>query len=130
MFRHWGKTLGDMHAAAVEYPVWRHLPGDPEGRLLGWEREWRFFEGLLSKEKEVREEWRRLKRLLDGLPQERNSFGFIHNDLHIDNLLFQQGDITVLDFDVPALIGSPVMWLLPCTAFFRMKREESWDILR
>ncbi len=99
LFALWGKTMGRMHAAAAEYPVWQTLPGDPEGMLLGWENEWRFFDSF-CKDDEVREQWRALKRQLDELPQERDGFGFTHNDLHIENLLFSQGEITVLDFDV------------------------------
>lgn len=99
LFALWGRTMGSMHAAAAEYPVWQMLPGDLEGRLLGWEMEWRFFDSF-CKDDEVREQWQALKLQLDELPQERDGFGFTHNDLHMENLLFRQGEITVLDFDV------------------------------
>lgn len=99
LFVRWGRTMGEMHEAAASYPVWQRLSADPEGRLLGWEAEWRFFDGLF-KDEGVRETWRKLKLRLDALPQERDSFGFTHNDLHIENLLAHEGELTVLDFDV------------------------------
>ncbi|WP_040949772.1 phosphotransferase enzyme family protein [Gorillibacterium massiliense] len=99
LFARWGEAMGSMHAAAKEYPVWRRLPNDPEGKILGWEQEWNGFH-VWCKDEAVKESWRKLKNRLDSLPVERNSFGFTHNDLHIENLLAHDGNVTVLDFDV------------------------------
>lgn len=99
LFARWGEAMGRMHAAAKEYPVWHRLPEDAEGKLLGWEAEWEGFHSWCKDEK-VKESWRDLKTRLDALPLERNGYGFTHNDLHIENLLVHDGNVTVLDFDV------------------------------
>ncbi|SEU28221.1 phosphotransferase enzyme family protein [Paenibacillus sp. NFR01] len=102
LFARWGEVMGQMHAAAQEYPVWREIPGDQEHGILHWEKEWHGFHEW-CKDEAVKESWRRLKDKLDRLPLERGGFGFTHNDLHIENLLANQGTVTVLDFDVSNL---------------------------
>lgn len=99
LFGRWGETLGRMHAAAKEYPVWHRLPDDPEGNILGWEQEWGGFH-TWCKDDEVKASWRKLKTRLEALPIERSGHGFTHNDLHLENLLVHRGNVTVLDFDV------------------------------
>ena len=98
-FVRWGEAMGKLHAAAKEYPVWYQLPEDPEGRILGWKQEWNGFYDW-CKDEEVKASWRKVKAKLDALPVDRSGFGFTHNDLHIENMLFHEGNVTVLDFDV------------------------------
>jgi len=102
IFAHWGEAMGRMHAAAREYPVWRRLPEDPEGKKLDWESEWEGFHAW-CKDEEVKASWRALRIRLEALPVTRDSFGFTHNDLHLHNLLVHEGELTVLDFDVANL---------------------------
>ena len=49
---------------------------------------------------EVQLHWRRMRAHLEMLPQDENSYGLIHNDLHHFNLMLQDGEITIFDFDV------------------------------
>lgn len=51
-------------------------------------------------EEAVTEKWVEIKEQLAVLPRDRKSFGFIHNDPHIWNLLDDGQRITLLDFDV------------------------------
>ncbi|MEO3946171.1 phosphotransferase [Gorillibacterium sp. CAU 1737] len=99
LFEQWGEAMGKMHATAEQYPYWNQIPEDPEGRLLGWEQELNSFHSW-CKDEEVKAAWRQLKEKLEVLPVERSGFGFTHNDLHISNLITQEGKVTVLDFDV------------------------------
>jgi Ser/Thr protein kinase RdoA (MazF antagonist) len=106
-FRDWGRTIGLLHRLAREYPSWRAAV-DPETgeEFLGWHEEWRFFHDW-CRDEEVRAEWVALEERLEGLPVERETFGFTHNDPHLFNLLYDAsrggrpgGGVTLLDFDV------------------------------
>lgn len=39
------------------------------------------------------------RKLLNELPKDSANFGLIHADLHVGNLLFENGDLNVIDFD-------------------------------
>jgi Ser/Thr protein kinase RdoA (MazF antagonist) len=99
-FKNWGQTVGMLHRLAQEYPSWR-ASVDPEtgGDLLTWRGEWQSFYDWIQDE-EVKVKWAEIKELLDTYPITRESFGFIHNDPHIWNLLVDGDRITLLDFDV------------------------------
>ena len=49
---------------------------------------------------EVKAAWEKMRRRLEGLPVNRGCFGFVHNDPHIQNLLYADRRIILLDFDV------------------------------
>jgi amicoumacin kinase len=102
-FAEWGRTVGRLHAAAKTYPHWQCLPGEEDLEsqecLLDWEWEWKGFYQWL-KDEDVKKEWVTVRDRLRGLPKDRDSFGFIHNDPHAYNLLYHEGQATLLDFDV------------------------------
>jgi Ser/Thr protein kinase RdoA (MazF antagonist) len=100
LFRKWGATIGTLHRLTQEYPTWRALI-DPETgeENLTWEQEWESFYNWIQDE-EVKSKWVMIKKQLVELPVTRQSFGFIHNDPHIWNLLYDGTNITLLDFDV------------------------------
>ena len=99
-FKNWGRTVGMLHRLAQQYPSWKSSV-DPEtgDDLLTWRGEWESFYDWIQDE-EVKVKWAELKEQLDTFPITRESFGFIHNDPHIWNLLVDGDRITLLDFDV------------------------------
>jgi Ser/Thr protein kinase RdoA (MazF antagonist) len=99
-FRKWGTIIGALHRLAWQYTTWKAMI-DPETgeEYLTWWREWESFYNWIQDE-EVKTKWVEIKRHLDELPITRESFGMIHNDPHIWNLLDDGTHITLLDFDV------------------------------
>ena len=101
LFREWGRTIGLLHRLAREYPSWRAAV-DPETgeEFLTWREEWQSFHDW-CRDDEVRAAWGAIKERLEALPVERDAFGFIHNDPHLFNLLYEgRAGVTLLDFDV------------------------------
>lgn len=90
-FREWGRTLGQLHALAKAYTGGPHVDN--------WQDEIEGIAGLAEAE-DVRTCWYEVGRAFQDLPQPLDAYGLVHNDLHPENFLFDQGRITVLDFDV------------------------------
>ncbi len=101
LYRAWGKTVGRLHRIAQVYPSWRCSVVDPASgeTVLGWEQEWQGFYDM-SEDAEIRQRWLAMRQRLEALPIRRDSFGFIHNDPHIQNILVSGEQIVLLDFDV------------------------------
>ena len=99
-FQNWGQTIGTMHRLAGHYPSWRSAV-DPESgdTFLNWKEEWQSFYDWCGDD-DVKEKWVEIRQKLDKLPIARDSFGFIHNDPHIWNVLDDGKRVTLLDFDV------------------------------
>jgi Ser/Thr protein kinase RdoA (MazF antagonist) len=98
--RQWGQILGKLHRATLAYPSWQACTNPENGHaLLTWQEEWQYFYDL-GVDLEVRAKWVELRSRLEKLPMPREAYGFIHNDAHIWNLLVENGEITLLDFDV------------------------------
>lgn len=99
-FRNWGETIGMLHRLAQQYPSWQALVDSETGEeYLTWRREWEGFYKWIQDD-EVTSKWIEINQQLEILPRARESFGFIHNDPHIWNLLDDGGRIILLDFDV------------------------------
>lgn len=99
-YRSWGQIVGRMHFLTQQYPTWQSSIHPAAGAAsLTWQEEWQDFYDW-AQDDEVRQKWVDLRSALEKLPLERRSFGFIHNDLHQWNLLVDEGQITLLDFDV------------------------------
>lgn len=103
VYTEWGRLLGNMHRLTQQYPVWRNAAvTDADGSqrdILSWELEWQGFYGW-CRDDEVKERWVDMRGRLERLPLHRQNFGFIHNDPHAENLLFDGRQLTLLDFDV------------------------------
>ncbi len=99
--RRWGAAIGRMHRLTVGYEDgFRCAAQDSTGQpLLGWQRELRDF-WALCKDGDVKDRWLDVERRLLALPQERDSFGLIHNDPHVQNVLDDGQTLAVIDFDV------------------------------
>lgn len=94
----WGRVVGKLHRLAKRYPSWEH--SIVEGKtLLGWNEELESFYGW-CKDREVKESWLHTKDKLLQLPYDRECFGFIHNDPHIQNILYDGKAVHIIDFDV------------------------------
>ncbi len=99
-YEKWGAMIGQTHSAAVHYPIWEGIMvNDCDQTLLLWRNEMDFFSKWL-KDAEVRNKWIGLREMLEELPANRNTMGFIHNDPHPYNFLIDGNRMTVLDFDV------------------------------
>jgi len=98
--QNWGQLIGKCHRVAQDYSDWKYCV-DPisSEKYLTWESEWENFHQL-CKEPEIKEAWEKIGIELKNLPFERDSFGFIHNDPHIWNILYDGKDLTLIDFDV------------------------------
>lgn len=96
--RAWGRTVGRTHRLTKGYPV-REGVDVPGGKLLHWRSELMSF---LEKcgDKEVKAAWLSMRERVEKLPLTRDTFGFIHNDPHMQNVLVYEDRVSLLDFDV------------------------------
>jgi Ser/Thr protein kinase RdoA (MazF antagonist) len=93
-FRRWGAALGALHAALEDYPgtgsamrpTWRdHLESAGECLPVGAPA--------------LRQELEEIASELAALPQSRDSYGLIHFDFELDNLVWRDDSIGILDMD-------------------------------
>ena len=100
LFDHWGEAVGQTHRLATEYPSWRSSVHPESGQeYLTWREELHGFVRWCLDEK-IKAKWLEMESTLNELPVERDSFGFIHNDPHGQNLIVAGYDVTLIDFDV------------------------------
>lgn len=98
-----GQMVGQTHRVTQAYPTWQCSVIDGQ-QVLGWEQEWQGFYDICA-DPDVKSYWLTLRKRLSALPQTRQTFGFTHNDPHVQNLLLDGepgagGTLTLLDFDV------------------------------
>lgn len=87
----WGRALGELHAAAQGF--------GGEGRP-GWREHLEWAESLLlARDPVTAHIAARLRDKLEGLPVTAENFGVIHYDFELDNLLWKDGRVGVVDFD-------------------------------
>ena len=100
-YRLWGQAVGRMHRLTLGYPHWqRSATLDEQGNpALGWQKEVGFFRQW-CKDEQVSHAWEGMQSRLESLPVERRSFGFIHNDPHSANILYDGKSLHIIDFDV------------------------------
>ena len=97
LFEAFGELMGKLHQASA------HI--DQKGPALhGWQAEMDFFRSWCD-EPVVALAWDHLREALSVLPETPGEYGFVHNDLHLANLLFDPQapgplKMTVIDFDV------------------------------
>ena len=110
-FRAVGEVLGGLHAAwESRGEVALRDGSSASSRVLrGWRDEWSGFRSW-CRDDEVGRAWERLGDELGSVPVDADGYGFVHNDAHVWNLLFDPGAepargggepaLTVIDFDV------------------------------
>ncbi|MDP4091718.1 MAG: phosphotransferase, partial [Bacillota bacterium] len=98
-FMNFGRAIGRLHRITKQYPKWKGniLGGDCE--VLGWQEE---LDGFYEwcKDEDIKKCWLSMKNELLNLPITRDTYGFIHNDPHIQNIMKTGDRITLIDFDV------------------------------
>jgi len=102
LIQSWGHVTGQMHRLAKTYKTWQKLTPDGEtsSPIGDWKGEHEFFKNWCPFG-DIREKWVHLGIELEALPETREGYGLIHNDLHPWNFLVDSsGRITVIDFDV------------------------------
>lgn len=95
----WGETIGRAHRIAQGYALWDGVPLPGGHVALTWQAEIGGMEALCPDEA-VKAVWRGLRARLDALGYDRASGGFIHNDPHMQNILYDGKAVKLLDFDV------------------------------
>ncbi len=100
-YYNWGKVLGKMHRLAKGYPDWLHSQSvdNQNNPQISWESEWNYFYNRIPDER-VKQTWQQIKDILESVPKTRDNFGFIHNDAHPNNILVQNKQLILIDFDV------------------------------
>lgn len=93
---HWGKLMGKAHRLTKNYPIWKNITVNPS--QFGHQDEIHFFTNW-CKDEGIKEEWRSMEAGLSKLPIDRNTYGFIHNDNHKNNIITKNHQITLIDFD-------------------------------
>lgn len=95
LFEAWGQVMGRMHALTKLY--------DDGAEIHGWQEEHASFADW-CRDEAVRAKWLELGEVLLTLPQDVDSYGLVHNDLHPQNFVVtyegHQPMITVIDFEV------------------------------
>ncbi len=109
-YRAMGDVLGRLHAVSEGRVETLRPDGtsDAGGAVRGWRGEWEFFRAW-CRDDEVGAAWERLRDECLRLPIDKGGYGFVHNDAHVWNLLFDPGsaavrsggepEFTVIDFD-------------------------------
>lgn len=90
-FMQWGQSLAQLHNASENYtvsdrPTWQDHIATIDAQLPGHETE-------------AHTTLARLKRELSALPSTTENFGLIYFDFELDNLLWHEGEISIIDFD-------------------------------
>jgi amicoumacin kinase len=110
-YRAMGATIGQLHAQWESRPEQLRLDGtsDLSDTMKGWRDEWAFFLEWCHDD-DVKLAWTHLKDALEKLPVDKSSYGFVHNDAHAWNLIFDpdtaaarlggEPELTLIDFDV------------------------------
>jgi Ser/Thr protein kinase RdoA (MazF antagonist) len=93
-FQDWGAALGQLHATIRKYPGSGASTRSTLQDHLSQARH------LLPEDAPaVREELGRLQLALSTLPVDRDTYGLIHFDFELDNLIWQGRTVQMLDFD-------------------------------
>ncbi|MEK4301606.1 phosphotransferase [Oceanobacillus sp. FSL W8-0428] len=94
----WGKSLGNLHANLKQLPE-EYRVNRPSWKDLLLEAK----EALPKKELAAHKEFERLLIWADELSLSKENFGIIHYDFELDNVIFDNNTIGMLDFDDSSL---------------------------
>ena len=91
-FRQWGAALGRLHAATSALAI---LPARPT-----WRDHLEFIQAYLPNDSSsLRAEYEDIAAALAALPMGRDVYGLAHCDFELDNLIWSQAGLGMLDFD-------------------------------
>lgn len=95
LFREWGRAVGRLHRLTKDFK--------PEGLpRFQWHEEYLVneFERYLPKEQAIiKEKTSGIIERIKGLETDVNSYGLIHTDIHHGNFFYDNGKISIFDFD-------------------------------
>ncbi len=93
LFKSWGRAVGKLHALTKEFhPKYRN-------RIKWYEDEYLSRDLIPDDQTKVLKRFDSLIDYFKCLPEDRDSFGLIHQDIHHNNLFLDGKRLTVLDFD-------------------------------
>ncbi|MFD2922988.1 phosphotransferase enzyme family protein [Halobacillus naozhouensis] len=95
LFEKWGSVIGKMHRWTKEFK-----PGI--SRRERWDQDDLLdFRSYLNSKQDsaIISSGEKLIRDIQALPENKDSFGLIHNDLHSGNFFIDQGELHIFDFD-------------------------------
>lgn len=91
-FRAWGAALGKLHSTMKGAPVGQSRPT--------WRDQLELARPFIARaDSDLQADWMALVVWAESLPTGSDDYGLIHYDFELDNLLWQDGSITILDFD-------------------------------
>jgi Ser/Thr protein kinase RdoA (MazF antagonist) len=91
-FRGWGETLGRLHAATSAIAP---MPARP-----AWSDHVAFIQNYLPAESpSLQAEFAELVAAISALPETRETYGLVHGDFELDNLVWNGAHVGILDFD-------------------------------
>lgn len=90
----WGASLGALHAALKQYPAASSTARPSWREQFEWARE-----QIAGDTPAIQNEWAQIIESLGTLPVNHESFGLIHFDFELDNLVWHEGRFGILDFD-------------------------------
>ena len=93
LFYHLGLLMGRMHNLTVCYNGNVACPAFRWNGPHFWRKDITIFD------EDVRQGEKRLLIELENLPTAKNNYGIVHFDIHTDNFLVENGNITLIDFD-------------------------------
>jgi amicoumacin kinase len=97
LFEEYGRLLGHLHHLTKSYQ-----PADPAWKRFDWDDPSMLFveQWLPAGEEKILERYRTIVTHLRDLPQDRESYGLIHQDAHSGNFFVDEAyQITLFDFD-------------------------------
>ena len=90
----WGKALGELHKNS------NNIPTDITNRRNSWQNHIKFIDNNLPEnETAAIKELKEIEQWLKGLEITEQNYGLIHFDFELDNLVWNDGKINILDFD-------------------------------
>ncbi|WP_425445869.1 phosphotransferase enzyme family protein [Dethiothermospora halolimnae] len=91
-FYNWGKALGHLHHTMKKQ--------QPNYNRKSWKDNLAYIEDMLCEEDiEAKKELGRVREQLESLDINKENFGLIHYDFELDNLIWQDNSVQILDFD-------------------------------
>jgi Ser/Thr protein kinase RdoA (MazF antagonist) len=94
LFEKWGETLGRIHSVVPSRQFARPYWGEP---FTSVSETIAFFEK--NEDRLLRDRLFETIAQIENLPRSADTFGLIHNDFHQGNVLVQDEDISIIDFD-------------------------------
>ena len=91
LFYAWGKAIGQLHQLTIDYPK-------TENRVTWVDDEITVID-MLQEDKELQAIAYEIVAEIKKLPVTNRTFGLIHGDIHHGNFHYENGELTIFDFD-------------------------------